>query len=164
MKRSITYLCWSPVECYHCQRLPLKQSSERAMLGQMNKSMTVEFWTKIFQKGLPFRVWVNGYWDFLSWGIFQRAECDKEQPKACDPEGHIVRVEDIQSGNEMSKMTSPQLPDWWMPDALYWWFWNLNMTQWEKWQQLSPWPNFSQFPLSILFNSASTWTVKTVDA
>lgn len=99
----------------------------------------------IFQKGLPvlFRVWVNGYWDFLSWGIFQRAECDKEQLKACDPEGHIVRVEDIQSGNEMSKMTSPQLPDWWMPDALYWWFWNLNMTQWEKWQQLSPWPNLS---------------------
>ena len=58
----------------------------------------------------------------------------------------------------------PNSSGWWMPDALCWWFWNLNTTQWEKWQQFSPWPNFSQFPVSLLSNPASTWTVKTADA
>lgn len=39
-----------------------------------------------------------------------RAKCDKEQPRAWDPEGHVDREEDIPSGNKMSKMTSPQVP------------------------------------------------------
>ena len=44
-----------------------------------------------------------------------RAECDKEQPRAWDPEGHVDREEDIPSGNKMCKMTSPQAP--WLVNA-----------------------------------------------